>query len=401
MSKEKLRLLSLSTSFPNSVNPGSGVFVHRLLHNLPNDISTVVVTPDTNRVSVRQQLTERLDIKPFRYAPKKYQVLAHQPGGLPAASQRRWRFLFLLPAMEISAFSAVWIGSRKADVLHGQWAPSGLVAGIVGKLAGKPVVTTLWGTDVLWGQRSFLFRCLLGVCVRLSDRVVAVSRAMRDQVVHWFPGSRKKVMVIENGVDVVSGRSEDGDTGEFRIGVIGNLIPLKGVDQVVRAVKELTHRHPSVRLLIVGDGPEKEKLQQLARDLRLENHVSFIGRVLPDEVPGYLKTCKALVLASRSEGRPNIVLEAMASGVPVVASDIAPVKELVTHGLNGLLFPVGQWRSIVEQLAVLIEDTGLGSRLSRNAGKWLEDRQLTWRHTAAQYAALYRHLSTECSGPKR
>lgn len=392
MSAGRVRLLSLTTSFPTSTNPASGVFIHRLLESMPAGISTVVVTPAG---TVRQSVTgpHRIKVVAFRYAPRSHQVLAHQPGGLPAAGRRR-RFLIYLPMLCGAAFAAALCRARRADILHAHWAPAGIIAGLAGRLTGRPVVTTLWGTDVRWAERWPFFRFVLGAALLLSHRVVAVSRDMQKQVGRWFPGCRHKVVVIHNGVAVPARRASLSSEG-FLVGVIGNLVAGKRVDDVIRAFGELVRRYPFTRLLVVGDGPERIKLQSWCEKLGLQGKVVFTGRVPPDRVCRYLSRCRVLVLASESEGRPNIVLEAMAAGVPVVAAGIPAVQEMVKHGRNGLLFPVGDWRSLAKQLDALLDDPALGKRLAQAAARWLDDRRLTWETTASHYANLYRLVIAE------
>lgn len=384
-----MRLLVLTTSFPSAAYPHSGIFVRRLLERLPEDIQITVLTPGLACPGKFFGCGNRLQVRGFRYAPLGWQTLAHGEGGIPVALRRQpWQW-GLVPLLCMAMLVQTWRLARHADLIHAHWSMCGVIAGIAGRLMGKPVVTTFRGTDARTAENSLLFRWAIRFCSVFCDRLVTVGQALARRVTDWLPGKAGQITVICNGAgdnfrDVARRPSRQ----EFTVGVIGHLIALKNVGGVVRAFADFAG-NTSARLLIVGDGPEKASLEALVHRLGQRDRVIFAGAIPPEAVPAILSRCNALVLASRSEGRPNVVLEAMAAGVPVVASDIDGVREMIVHGERGLLFPVGDERQLAAHLRRLMDEPDLVRRLAANARQWVDDQGLTWENAARRYVELY------------
>ncbi len=384
-----MRLLVLTTSFPSTAYSRSGIFVRHLLEALPDAIQMTVLTPDLDRPGVFMGEDGRMEVRGVRYAPRAWQTLAHGEGGIPVALRSRpWRWA-LVPVFCWAMFVQALRYGRRADLIHAHWSVCGVVAGLAGRLMGKPVVTTLRGSDVAAAEKSLLFRVAIFLCGLFCDRVVTVGQAMFRRVAAWLPGKSGLLAVIYNGVGATfRGMAQKDERRFFTVGVVGHLIAIKNVGMVVRAFAELAGER-AARLLVVGGGPERATLEELARRLGQNKRVSFTGAIPPDEVPSVLARCNALVLASSSEGRPNAVLEAMAAGVPVVASDIDGVREMIVHGERGLLFPVGDERQLAVCLRRLMDEPDLARRLAANARQWVDDQGLTWENAARRYAELY------------
>lgn len=181
-----------------------------------------------------------------------------------------------------------------------------------------------------------LFDRLAMSCARWADRIVVVAASQQ----RLFAG-RRTVRHIPNAVTVrpvapspmLSQAQDDPPLLLF----VGRLSPEKGVDVLIRALPELKRRYPSVRLRLVGDGPSRDGIRQLVEALGMTAHVDLVGHV-EDTVPHYA-AARLLCLPSRSEGMPNVVLEAIAAGLPVVASDVGDVQTLVGTELGRVVPP--------------------------------------------------------------
>ena len=130
----------------------------------------------------------------------------------------------------------------------------------------------------------------------------------------------------------------------------------------------------------------------MVAQLGLLKQVRFLGSVTPESMPSLLSRADVLILASSSEGRPNVILEAMAAGLPVIASAIDGVTELVEDGATGLLFSSGDSEDLARQIDVLARDSQMGSKLSKNGRAFIVDKGLLWRNTGGLYAAIYDQL---------
>lgn len=391
-----LELLVLTTSYPLDDESTSGVFVARLVQHYPADVRAVVLTPSDTRLRAVSSRGTGAAVRMFRYAPRRLQVLAHDPGGIPAALKRnRWTYL-LVPLFLLSMFSHVLWRVRAAQLIHANWAICGLIAGLAGRLLGKPVITTLRGEDVMRTRHAGLDRLILFGCLKLSNRVVAVSEEIRDWIRSTFPSCADRISLIENGVEPAffeAGESRIINAGQcFRLLYIGSLIPRKNVDLILHAVEKLG-RSVEASLIIVGDGAERPRLEELAHRLGIAHKVKFEGQIAPDGIPDLLAEADAFVLASRSEGRPNVVLEAMASGLPIVATDIPGVRELVATQEIGLLFPVGDSDRLAACIQALASNPALGQALGGNARQFMIERGLTWDNAARKYHRLFIELT--------
>ncbi len=386
-----MRVALVTTSFPLEISGSSGIFVARLVEALARRVRIEVVVPSATAPG--RTAWRDTPIHAFRYAPWRYQLLAHAQGGVPVALRRRPWLRLLLPVFLLSMFWACLRRGRNADLLHANWAPTGVVAGCAGWLLRIPVVTTIRGEDAQRLADSSLQRLLMRACVALNRQIVCVSEGLLRDIAERFPSHAGKFRFVGNGVgsDFSECGTGDGDTrGRLVLLVVGSLIPRKNVGLALRAMARLPIELQSgVVLRMVGDGPERAALEREAAALGLGDAVEFRGAVDPERVPAQLASGAALLLCSHSEGRPNVVLEAMAAGLPIVASDIVGLRELVRPDIEGLLFAVNDESALVCQLARLLSDRKLRLRLAHAARQRIAELGLSWDAAADGYLRIY------------
>lgn len=209
--------------------------------------------------------------------------------------------------------------------------PDGVAAAMLGKALGKPVVITARGTDVNLIPKYTIPRREIQWAAGSAARVVAVSQALKEALIAI--GVRPDdVVVLRNGVDLESFHPFERHMVRARLGLtlptllsVGQLIERKAHDLVIGAMPLL----PGVALLLVGDGPEKDRLQRMAQQLGVADRVRFLGAIPHQELATIYSAADILVLASSREGWPNVLLESMACGTPVVASNIWGNPEVV------------------------------------------------------------------------
>lgn len=392
------RVALVTTSFPLAAGSVSGIFVLRLVEQLAALARVRVVVPAGTEPTPRPDAASPLyRLHAVRYAPRRWRLLAHRPGGLPAAVARRDPALVLLPAMLAGLLAASLAAGRRSDLLHGQWVLGGVLAGAAGRLLRRPVVTTLRGSDVTRAERSSLDRRLLALCLRLSSAVVAVSPGLAERVCALLPQAAGRVAVIPNGIDdaffAVSPRLAQ--RGRLRLLGSGNLVPHKDVATVVRAVAALP---PTAELLWLGDGPLRSDLAALAAELGAAGRIHFRGAVSPAEVPAALAECDVFVFSSHGEGRPNALLEALAAGRPAMAPDVPGVAELVAPERGVLLYPAGDAEALRRGLSRLGADAELRGTLAASARAAAASLAGPWSDTGREYHQLYRRLLAERRG---
>ena len=234
-------------------------------------------------------------------------------------------------------------------------------------------------------------RWLRAVYTRLAGVVVTPSRYLKELVRGWgLP--KAKIRVIYNGLTPLpSGweakRSVSAE-GEKSILTAARLVDWKGIDHLLEALAELAQ---PARLLILGEGPERERLRRLAQRLGLAGRVSFGGRVSRVEVLAAMARADAFVLASSYEGLPHVILEAMAAGAPIIAASAGGTPEVVADGVNGLLAPPGRPDLLAQALDRILANPDLAASLTE-AGRATAAR-FDWSQTVSETAALIDQMS--------
>ena len=270
--------------------------------------------------------------------------------------------------------------------------PSGPVAWLGRVIFGVPFVVALRGGDVPGYQPydlALYHRFLRPVIVflwRRSVAVVANSHGLAALARQSAPDL--DIRVIPNGVDAVHFSPGTGTGGDaaIRLLLVGRLQHQKGVDVLLEALSGLAERD-RIRLLLVGDGPKRAALAEQVKQLGLEAQVDFCGWTDRDRMPSRYRSAEIFVLPSRDEGMPNVVLEAMASGLPVVATRISGSEELVIDGETGFLVPCEDAAALGNRLSVLIRDAALRQRMGR-AGRQRIEETFQWRRVADAYRDL-------------
>lgn len=232
------------------------------------------------------------------------------------------------------------------DVILAAWAyPDAVGAAHLAKLFGVPLLVTVLGSDVNESSKNFALRPQIAWALRSAARVISVSGALGDRVAE-LGVERGRIAIVRNGVDGEAFARRDMAEARARLALpqgrpmvtfVGNLVPVKGVDVLVEAVARLGAMDaPPIHVCMVGGGALADSLKARAAELGVNERITFTGRCLPTEVPAYMNACDVFCLPSREEGCPNVVLEALASGKPVVASRTGGIPELVGEH-NGIL----------------------------------------------------------------
>lgn len=217
--------------------------------------------------------------------------------------------------------------------------PDGIAAVLLGKWLKVPVVVTGRGSDIALHLKYAVPRWLTKRLLPSAGGLVTVCEALKQELLDL--GIHKpKTVVLRNGVDLELFRPVDRDKvrGELKlrgsvIVSVGRLAELKGHDLTIRAIKEI----PDTSLVLVGSGPEEQKLKTLVADLSLDDRVHFVGNQPQNNLSYYYSAADVMVLASSREGWANVLLESMACGTPVVATDVGGTIEVIGESGTGLL----------------------------------------------------------------
>ncbi len=339
----KIRVVLFSTLFPSVARPNNGLFVEARLRELLTSgaVDARVIAPVPWFMSTHPRFGE-------------YAKFASTPGSEIRDGVRVVHPRYLLPpkiGMNIAplllaagALASLLRLRREGfdfDLIDAHYYyPDGVAAALLGRMLSRPVVVTARGSDVTLIPRHALPRCWILWAARAAGATICVARALADELAA-LGADPSKLNVLRNGVDLRRFRPIDRQAARAALGwpdqhtllSVGNLVENKGHHLVIEALGKM----PGSRLVIVGAGPERDRLAQLARTSGVGDRVTFAGLIPQSELFCYFSAADILVLASAREGWANVLLEAMACGTPVVATRIWGTPEVVRARVAGRL----------------------------------------------------------------
>src|SRR5918999_908063 len=278
---------------------------------------------------------------------------------------------------------AALIREERPHVLHTHTAKAGAIARAAAILAGNarpPVVVHTFHGHVLKGYfdpaRTAFFRRVEQTLARTADVLVAVSPEVRDELVELGVAPREKFAVIRLGIPLeerLADPTADSDfralygipKGAFVVGWVGRMTGVKDTGAVLEIVRSARTHGVDAVLCMVGDGPDRTRLEQLAHELGIARACYFVG--YQEDVAGYYRLFDAFVLPSVNEGTPVSAIEALASGTPVVANRVGGVPDVVRDGVDGFLVKHGDVEGAGRKIAVLAGDDELRARMGASA----------------------------------
>jgi glycosyltransferase involved in cell wall biosynthesis len=291
----------------------------------------------------------------------------------------------------------------KADVIHAHGYKADIYEYLALRRAGAPLVSTChtwYDTD----RMLLLYGMADRFVLRSYTRVVAVSEEVRQRLLK--AGVREdRIRMVRNGIDLrpfreasASLRSELGVDGALIVGLVGRLAWEKGVDVFVRAAARVLAQMPEARFVVVGEGPDREKLQRLVEELKVGDGVRMLGR--REDMPGVYASLDVMVSSSRQEGLPMAILEGMASGLPLVATAVGEVPTVVKDDRTGVLVPPDDAEALAAAIAGLLRDPERRRRLGAAARQLMEDEYSAERMTA-DYLRVYDEAIASSSASRR
>jgi glycosyltransferase involved in cell wall biosynthesis len=294
-------------------------------------------------------------------------------------------------------------------LIHAHWVlPNGPVAALGALARGLPLVVSLHGSDVFLAERSAPAAWAARWAGRQAAAITSCSGdlAARLAVLGVSP---EQMQVLPYGVDADTFRPNPpvGVALRERLGIatdrpviftIGRMVFKKGFGVLLQAMPRVLEKHPDALLIIGGNGDLRDTLEQQAIRLGIAAHVRFPGVIGRDDVPAYFQMADAAVFPSvrdqrgNVDGLPNVLLEAMSMGRPIVASRIAGIPQVITDEVHGLLVPEGDVQTLATALNRLLEDRSFAHRLGQQARTRVE-RELRWSHIAARIEDVYHHAA--------
>jgi glycosyltransferase involved in cell wall biosynthesis len=398
------RILTLSNMYPSKSNRNSGIFIHKQVKYLTGEgCRFVVISP--NAFSPQ-----------FLWFNSKWRAYGHIPltdeiEGITVNYPRYLR----IPGKLFHGLScySLYYGAKnflhqiiedfKPHLIHAHAAtPMGYVGLMLRKKYHLPLVCSLRGSDIhtypKFGKQSML---LTKKVLSEADQLVSVSNALKIEA-ETIGQAKKEIAVVHNGCDSGTFINNEGDGNAIRMKMgisaqdkviifVGGISKGKGVYELVEAFINLSQKYQHLQLILVGSGQESATINSIVSSIGLANRIHMTGSLHHDEISQWLSAADIFVFPSHNEGLPNAVLEAMACGLPVVATRVGGIPEAIEDGQSGILIKEKDADSLIRAIDRLLGNEELAKQMGRN-GRNMVEQNFSWEKNAEQMIRIYREV---------
>lgn len=367
-----------------------------------------VLTPYDKLFSVKQDTTKNLKMKLYRYIfPDKLHLLGYSRTLIGDQHLKIIAF-FLAPFMFIASFFSLLflVRKKKIDIISAHWIiPNGFIASLVSKITGIPVVITVPGSDVYLGKKNFLFRLMTRFAAKQTKVIVSNSMNYLEEL-SFLEIKNKKFTEIPYGVDInnfISIRNKRSimrhllnfSLSDRIILAVGRLVEKKGFAYLIKAMSIVEKKIDNAKLVIVGDGTEKNSLKQLAKELKINNKVFFLGKINHLDLPKYYALADIYVAPSIKDKRGNLeshivaLFEAIASGLPIIATKLA-VSEKYVDGKNGYRVSDRDSKSLASAIVKVLSSPNLLDMGKHSS--YIAKKYLSYQFCTNEYIKIFRRI---------
>ncbi len=396
-----MKILMPTSSFPRYKGDPLAPFVFELgRHLVQRRHKVTILSPHYPGCSWKENM-QGIDVERFTYfLPRSRQDLAS--GFMPALLQTsNFHRMMMLPFLT-SSFLNLQVRVRHTDIIHSQWGfPSGLISSII--KTKKPHIISVHGVEVILAKKMWFMRAPLVKTFQKADLIIANSHFTTQKILS-LGKIDTPVKIIPSGVDTTIFKPGSMETARKHLHLdnqptilfVGRLIERKGVHVLIRAIKAVKEQIKDVKLLIVGGGPEKNRLLGLCDKLDLKENIHFCGRVPSEHLPDYYKACDIFVnpsimdKAGDTEGLGVSILEAMASGKPVIVSKVGGITTIL--GYKGSIgVPYGDTDKLSKRVIELLEDPSQRKNISQQAIETIQ-QHFSWPRLAEKFENAYKSI---------
>ncbi|MCC6457426.1 MAG: glycosyltransferase [Caldilineaceae bacterium] len=387
----------VATTFPRWAGDGQGAFIWELARAVHRQgVEVQVVALHTPGAKTSEMIEGIAVARPRYWWPERDESLRKDGGGLPITLRKYPLARLQLPFFMARHSQVIAQHARHCDLVHAHWTLSGSAALLARPLHRKPVLVTVQGSDIFQVAKSGLGAWFTRRVLNSSDQVTALSHALKDAAID--AGARaEKIAIVPNGVDIhrfMPPQEEQRGQKAAQPPIIlftGFLIQRKGVRYLLEALALLPAHLPRYRAVIVGEGPEEEALRAQVAALGLGDRVEFAGFQPQAAVSEWMRQAHVFVLPSLEEGQGVVLLEALASGTPVVASDVDGIRDVVVPEVGYRVPPADPAALAAALEQMLTIDAAGWQRLSQQARQCAVDLY-DWDKIGARFVEIYRGI---------
>jgi glycosyltransferase involved in cell wall biosynthesis len=382
-----MNVLFLTHSFPRREGDAAGSFILRLAVALRGEGVTVNVVAPAGPGLPASDVIEGVHVDRFRYAPRRYEKLAYT-GNMANDVASSWTAKFALVGFLGADFLHAVRARRNFEpqVIHAHWwFPNGVVGAWLSSLAHLPLVTTLHGTDVRLARTVGVAKPLFAHVLKHSAAVTTVSRWLKTETEALVSDVHPTVAPMPVATDLFA---PGGKRDARRLLFVGRFNEQKGLEHLLYAMAAMK---VEATLDIVGEGPNREKLEQLSQQLGIASRIRWQGQVKQSELPRLYQSVAAVVVPSVDEGLGLVAVEALLCETPVVAFDSGGLRDVIQHDRTGILVKPGDRGALAAALDDLLGRDGAGNDLGR-AGRLYALSAFAPESAARRYAEIYRQV---------
>lgn len=406
-----MRVLMLTSSYPKFRGDTTAPFVESIATHIAavKNTEVHVVLPE-HREWKREAVEESVHFYPYRYAPRPQWTLWGYAEALRGDVKLKRGVYALAPLALTSSWNTMMqlTAREKFDVIHAHWVlPNAPVAALVAQQRKIPLVVSMHGSDVFMAEKNRVFGAAARWCFDRAAWITACSDELMQRALA-LGAEEGKTELIPYGADAKVFHVHPDEAARVRTQLqlnrddvmilgVGRMVFKKGFEFLVGAMPQILQSTPKARLVLVGYGDLRDELEAQARALGLNGQVTFAGRVARQEIPAYFAASDIVSVpsvrddAGNVDGLPNVVLEGMAAGKPIVASNIAGFPDVIAHGESGLLVPEKDSAAIAKAVVQLAEDAGLRERLGAH-GRAQVHENLNWDNVARRFVSVYERV---------
>jgi len=411
-----MKVCMITSTYPLYREEPAPSFVHEVTKELVKLGLQVHVVAPHHVLSKDEEEMDGVAVHRFRYMPARLEMLSGG-GGMPPKLQRS-----LIAKMElIPFFMSSFLKSVQAcrrydvDLIHAHWLfPSGLIGVLAKKILHRPLVLTGYGVEFFLVSRKYrVLAPLLRWIAANADQCVFISSAVKktaedlgihgDRIIPYGVDTKKFEPKTMDGYGVSVLKSRYGIPDGRIILTVGRLVERKGFDYLIRSMPSVLRSVGDAVLVIAGDGPEREHLNSLTRELGLEDAVKLVGTVSNPDLPLLYNICTLFVLPSivdssgDQEGFGIVLCEAMACEKPVIGTKVGGILDIVTDGYDGVLVEQKSVDELSEAVLRVLSDDKFASKLRFN-GRRTMLASFSYDRIASLYASIYHSLLEDVHG---
>ncbi|MCK4545022.1 glycosyltransferase family 4 protein [candidate division WOR-3 bacterium] len=401
---KKIKVISIVTAFPRNKDDIIIPWFVKLVHKLKRKNTEVTIFTSSYK-GLKSGNFDGISVIRFRYFLSTFEKMTHDVSVIEKLKANKVYYL-VLPFFIIFGiiYSVKFALKNDFDIIHVHWPFPLSIFGIAMKLIkNRPMIYTFYGADIVLARRNGIYKMLLKLVLKKADKVTVISSYTKKILNEISPDT--EVTVIPFGSSISSVLDSNMLSDRFiikkkikEILFVGRLVERKGVIYLIRAFRNILERYKKpIRLVIVGDGPERNSLEQESYTLGIEKDVKFTGFISDNILSDYYNSADIFVLPAiidshrDTEGLGVVLMEAMLRGIPVVASNVGGIVDIVENNRTGILTDEKDIVQLTNVIIELLENKKRAKHLSDNAIEYLKIK-FSWGSIVQKYLDIYKCL---------